>query len=282
MKPSTLPREISQMDAREANVIVHSKMAARYNESEPHYRPENRAAVKQRLEQLRADFGGRLLDIGCGTGFIIDLAAELFDRVAGVDLTPAMLARVQARPNVRVVRGDATLVPFASGAFDAVSAYSFFHHLEDLAAALREAHRVLRSGGGLYVDLEPNRHFWRAIESTRDAITADSSKLVRDELASVLKTGDRVEAEFGIPAQVFDLAEYNKAITGGIDPEEFCRFALGAGFSSCEATYDWFAGQGKILHGVSAEAAAHVDDYLRQALPLSRGLYKYVRFRAVK
>ena len=49
-----------------------------------------------------------------------------------------------------------------------------------------------------------------------------------------------------------------------------------------DATYEWYAGQGKILHGVSAEAAAIVDDYLRQASPLSRGLYKYLRFRAVK
>jgi ubiquinone/menaquinone biosynthesis C-methylase UbiE len=282
MKRSTSAPEINQMDAREANVIVHSKMAARYNESEPHYRPENRAAVRQRLERLREETGGRLLDIGCGTGFIIDLAADLFDAVAGVDLTPAMLARVQLRPNVRLARGDATRLPFAGAAFDAVSAYSFFHHLDDLGAALAEAHRVLRPGGGLYVDLEPNRHFWRAIDSTREAITPASSQLVRDELASVLHTGERVEAEYGIPAQVFDLAEYNKAMTGGIDPEEFCRLARAAGFSSCEATYEWFAGQGKILHGVSAAAAAHVDGYLRQALPLSRGLYKYVRFRAVK
>jgi hypothetical protein len=81
---------------------------------------------------------------------------------------------------------------------------------------------------------------------------------------------------------VFDLAEYNKAITGGIDPDEWSETARGAGFGKVEATYEWFAGQGKILHGVSSEAAATVDDYLRQALPLSRGLYKYLRFHAVK
>ena len=47
-------------------------------------------------------------------------------------------------------------------------------------------------------------------------------------------------------------------------------------------TYKWYAGQGKVLHGVSAEAAATVDRYLRDALPLSRGLYKYLQFNAVK
>lgn len=270
------------MDVRDANVLVHSKMAADYNEKEPHFRPENRAVVRARLEALRRDFGGRLLDIGCGTGFILDLAADLFDEVRGIDLTPAMLARVQSRPNVQVFQGDAAHLPFKDGEFDATSAYSFFHHLEDLRPVLKEVHRVLRPGGGLYVDLEPNRHFWRSIMSVKDQVTPQSDVLVQDEVASVCHTGDRVEQEYGIPVAVFDLAEYNKAITGGIDPEEFCALALEIGFTQAEATYDWFAGQGKVLHGVSAQAAEHVDGYLRRALPLSRGLYKYVRFAAVK
>jgi len=118
--------------------------------------------------------------------------------------------------------------------------------------------------------------------SVRDAVGPSTSALARDEVASVLDTSARVEAEFGIPADVFDLAEYNKSITGGIDPDEFVAKANRAGFGRVEVTYEWFGGQGRILHGVSAAAAAHVDDYLRQALPLSRGLYKYLRFRAIK
>ena len=118
--------------------------------------------------------------------------------------------------------------------------------------------------------------------SVKDQVTAESDQLVRDEVASVCHTGDRVEQDYGIPVEVFDLAEYNKAMTGGIDPEEFCAMAKEVGFSQADATYEWFAGQGKVLHGVSAQAAGHVDGYLRRALPLSRGLYKYVRFAAVK
>ena len=270
------------MDVREANILVHSRMAAEYNEREPHFRQENKATVRARLQALRAEFGGRLLDIGCGTGFIIDLSADQFDDVRGIDLTPAMLARVPRRPNVQVYTADAARLPFGAGTFDVVSAYSFFHHLQDLDPVLAEAHRVLRPGGCLYVDLEPNRHFWLNAMSVRDAVGPSTPTLARDEVASVLQTSARVEDEFGIPAEVFDLAEYNKSITGGIDPEEWTAKAHTAGFDRVEATYDWFGGQGKILHGVSAAAAAQVDDYLRQALPLSRGLYKYVRFRAIR
>jgi ubiquinone/menaquinone biosynthesis C-methylase UbiE len=270
------------MNVRDANILVHSRMAAEYNEREPHFRAENRATVRARLHKLRADFGGRLLDVGCGTGFIIDLAADLFEDVRGIDVTPAMLARVQPRPNVQVYSADAAQLPFGADRFDVVSAYSFFHHLQDLDAVLSEVHRVLRPGGCLYVDLEPNRHFWLNVMSVRDAVGPSTSALVRDEVASVLHTSTRVEAEFGIPAEVFDLAEYNKSITGGIDPEEWTSQAHRAGFSRVETIYEWFGGQGKILHGVSSVAAAHVDDYLRQALPLSRGLYKYLRFYAIK
>ncbi len=270
------------MDVRDANILVHSKMAASYNEKEPHFRPENRQQVRSILEGLRKQFGGRLLDIGCGTGFIIGLASDLFDQIEGVDITAAMLARVPKAPNVHVQESDASKTPFESGRFDLVTAYSFFHHLQDMGAVAAEAFRVLRPGGGLYIDLEPNRHFWTTITSVEAQIDASSSKLVRDEVESVLHTDDRVAGEYEIPQEVFNLAEYNKNLTGGINPEEFSELLRSRGFTRVTTTYKWYAGQGKMLHGVSAEAAATVDGYLRDALPLSRGLYKYLQFNAVK
>jgi len=270
------------MDVRDANILVHSKMAASYNEREPHFRPENRANVRRMLESLRTEFGGRLLDMGCGTGFIIDLAADLFDAIDGVDITPAMLARVPKAANVRVHEADASRVPFDNGSFDVVSAYSFFHHLQDMAAVLGEAFRVLRPGGGLYIDLEPNRHFWENVIAVQPSVDASSSRLVRDEIDSVSHTDDRVAEEYGIAQDVFNLAEYNKAMTGGINPEEFSALMRSCGFQKVTTSYKWFAGQGKVLHGTSAQAADTVDAYLRDALPLSRGLYKYLQFRAVK
>ena len=270
------------MDVRDANILVHSKMAGSYNEKEPHFRPENRQQVRAILEGLRKQFGPKLLDIGCGTGFIIGLASDLFDRIEGVDITAAMLARVPKAPNVHVQEADAAKVPFDAGTFDLVTAYSFFHHLQDMGAVAAEAFRVLRPGGGLYIDLEPNRHFWATISAVEKQIDGSSSKLVRDEVASVLHTDDKVAGEFEIPQDVFNLAEYNKALTGGIEPESFEEVLRSTGFTQVKTTYKWFAGQGKVLHGVSADAAATVDSYLREALPLSRGLYKYLRFNAVK
>ena len=271
------------MDVHDANILVHTKMAALYDEREPHFRPENQQRVRKVLEQLRLAYGGRLLDVGCGTGFIVNLAADLFDEVTGIDITPAMLARVDvSRGNVRILEADAAKMPLEGASCDVASAYAFFHHLQDVAPVLREIARVLRPGGCLYADLEPNRDFWLNATAAEACIGGDASRLVLDEIDSVCHTDDRVAKDFDIPQHVFNLAEYNKSLTGGIDADDFADTARDCGFSEVTASYHWYAGQGKITHGISEQAADTIDAYLQEALPLSRGLFKYLRFLAVK
>lgn len=101
-------------DIVRANIAVHTRMADSYNQ-EPHFRPENQAKVRGTLEQLAERCGGgKLLDIGCGTGFIIHLAKPLFQEVHGVDVTQAMLDQVDCSGgNVQVHNSPAETLPFA-------------------------------------------------------------------------------------------------------------------------------------------------------------------------
>ncbi len=269
----------------EANIQVHTRMAESYNRNEPHYRTENRAKVRGRLEEMRRRFGGaRLLDLGCGTGFIIDLAKELFDTIDGVDITQAMLDRVDlSSGNVRLHRCVAEALPFADATFDVVSAYAFVHHLKDYSMALREALRVLKPGGGFYIDLEPNRLFWQAmVRLEQGAGASPYSDIVRREIDAVLHRDDGVQDEFGIDKEVFNRAEYTKAVLGGIDPWEFRDECLRLGFRSCDISFEWFLGQGAVMHQQSFEAAATVEAYLRRILPLSADCFKYLQFVLTK
>jgi ubiquinone/menaquinone biosynthesis C-methylase UbiE len=269
----------------EANIQVHTRMAESYNRNEPHYRPENRAKVRGRLEEMRRRFGGaRLLDLGCGTGFIIDLAKELFDAIDGVDITQAMLDRVDlSSGNVRLHRCVAEALPFADATFDVVSAYAFVHHLKDYSMALREALRVLKPGGGFYIDLEPNRLFWQAmVRLEQGAGASPYSDIVLREIDAVLHRDDGVQDEFGIDKEVFNRAEYTKAVLGGIDPWQFRDECLRLGFRSCDISFEWFLGQGAVTHQQSFEAAATVEAYLRRILPLSADCFKYLRFVLTK
>ncbi len=267
----------------QANIAVHTTMADRYETDEPHFRPENQHKVRRVLQTLAARAGGgRLLDVGCGTGFIINLAHDLFDSVDGIDITPAMLSKVDVGPgNIELHTGAAESLPFADGTFDMASSYAFMHHVEDHKRVLAEVARVLRPGGLFYVDLEPNKLFWQSMVGLEREGGAYSDILTR-EIDSVLHTDESVESEFGIAGQTFKDAEPIKSVLGGFDPYEFERDALAAGFSSCETTLDWFAGQGAVLHGQSEEAMNAVDAYLRRVLPLSAHLYKYIRFVCVR
>jgi ubiquinone/menaquinone biosynthesis C-methylase UbiE len=264
-----------------ANIEVHTRMVEQYN-SEPHFRPENQAKVRRVLEDLaKRTGGGRMLDVGCGTGFVIHLAKDLFAEIHGVDVTPAMLAKIDTSSgNITLYNQPAESLPFDANSFDAVTSYAFLHHLEDYVKVLREAHRVLRPGGVLYVDLEPNREFWRLMTELERSERAGErfSEIVQREIKAVLHTDEQVSRDFGIDEETFNKAEYTKAVLGGIDAQLFARQCREIGFSECQVMPQWFLGQGTVMHGQSFEAAALIEDYLVRVQPLSLGLFKYLRF----
>src|SRR5205823_7431572 len=65
------------------------------------------------------------------------------------DFSPAMCAQLRTVPGARVVRCDASDLPFCDAGFDTVVANHMLYHLDDPVAALREFARVLRPGGRL-------------------------------------------------------------------------------------------------------------------------------------
>src|SRR3546814_13947775 len=90
-----LPIRIRSMtDVVSANIAIHTALAEHYNSDEPHFRPDTQRKVKDRLREIAMRAPGlRLLDVGCGTGFIIHLAADVFEKIAGVDVKHAILDR---------------------------------------------------------------------------------------------------------------------------------------------------------------------------------------------
>ena len=96
---------------------------------------------------------GRVLDVGCGDGALGRLLIGTPVRWIGLDLSARLLADAP-RP---VVRASATRLPFPDAAFGAVTALYMLYHLPEPALAVREAHRVLRSGG-LYAVAAPSRY----------------------------------------------------------------------------------------------------------------------------
>jgi SAM-dependent methyltransferase len=105
-----------------------------------------------------------LLDIGTGTGRLLELTASRTQRALGVDASRPMLALARARLAERglaarcaVRQADMYRLPLADAEFDVVTLQMVLHYADDPAAALAEAARVLRPNGLLLVvDLAPH------------------------------------------------------------------------------------------------------------------------------
>ncbi len=105
-----------------------------------------------------------LLDIGTGTGRILELFASSVGRALGIDLSREMLAVARAnleranKRNCAVRKADMYQLPFRSNSQDAVTIHQVLHFADDPGAAIAEAARVLREDGVLViVDFAPHQ-----------------------------------------------------------------------------------------------------------------------------
>jgi SAM-dependent methyltransferase len=112
------------------------------------FRPGLGAEEQAALERLLGRGPGRLLDLGCGTGVAIPVLERLGWSVVGVDVSEEMLAKARER-GADVQRYDGETLPFEDGSFDACAVLWIHTDVDDFAATLREAARVLRPGAPL-------------------------------------------------------------------------------------------------------------------------------------
>ena len=116
---------------------------------------------------LLSVFSGRriedLVDLGTGTGRVLEVLGPQVERAVGIDLSREMLAVARAnleRANLRncmVRQGDITQLPLAAGSADAATIHQVLHYAAEPGQVVAEAARVLRPGGLLaVVDLAPH------------------------------------------------------------------------------------------------------------------------------
>jgi ubiquinone/menaquinone biosynthesis C-methylase UbiE/DNA-binding transcriptional ArsR family regulator len=122
------------------------------------------AAVEAEIQAVLADRPFRsLLDLGTGTGRMLELLGSELERGLGIDLSLDMLALARARLDrtglrqCSVRQGDIYDLALPRDSFDVVIVHQVLHYLDDGARALREAARVLRPQGRLLViDFAPH------------------------------------------------------------------------------------------------------------------------------
>lgn len=145
------------LDNNPVNNAVYDELGERWYEAQDDPIALLRAETAHRtpwiVDTIRGRLGDgrvRVLDVGCGGGFLANaLAAEGMD-VTGLDASASSLAVAERHDTTRSVRyevGDAYRLPYPDGSFDVVSAMDFLEHVTSPASVIGEAARVLASGG---------------------------------------------------------------------------------------------------------------------------------------
>lgn len=142
-------------------VPPHRDVAA-FDERAPGYDHGWRGRLHHQIANRTADLAvatdaspGRVLDVGCGTGYLLRTLGHRYPGVrqlCGVDAAPQMIAAASSSggdDRLSFAVGVAEELSFPDGAFDLVVSSTSFDHWTDQLAGLRECARVLRPGGHL-------------------------------------------------------------------------------------------------------------------------------------
>ena len=132
-----------------ANRDYYDAFSKRYEE---HRGDQDPGGYHELLDELEADFVERfganrdVLEVGCGTGLVLQRLTRFARTACGLDLSPGMLEKARAR-GLHVVEGSATALPFEAESFDVTCSFKVLAHIPEVALALREMARVTRPGG---------------------------------------------------------------------------------------------------------------------------------------
>ena len=118
-----------------------------------YYSREGKISCRDIAEQLKNVPYEKLLDVGCGTGYLIELlSGQRRAQFIGLDLSEEMIKAAKAKniADADFMTGTANNLPFADNTFDIVTCSQSFHHYPYQEQAMQEAWRVLKKDG-LYV-----------------------------------------------------------------------------------------------------------------------------------
>lgn len=124
-----------------------------------------RSHEKKRFEDIFKNFAkflpkkGRLLDVGAATGFLVSEANKRGWQAEGVEISKWAADYGREKLKVKIFPGDLFQAEFKSGSFDVITMLDILEHLEDPTKELKEAHRILKKGGVIYIETINFDHF---------------------------------------------------------------------------------------------------------------------------
>jgi ubiquinone/menaquinone biosynthesis C-methylase UbiE len=105
------------------------------------------------LEQVALFPGARVLDVGCGTGTVLRRMADVCEIDGyGIDAAENMIAEARQKcPDMSIQIARCEAMPFENQYFDVITTCMAYHHFADRTGFAKEAARLLKPGGRLYI-----------------------------------------------------------------------------------------------------------------------------------
>jgi len=145
---------------------------AYYDDFAGWYERERHLPYHRMLDDLEVEIVERygrdkeVLEIGCGTGLILDRVAEFVRGARGIDLSGGMLAKAATR-GLSVAQASATDLPIATASVDVAYSFKVLAHIPDIAGAMREMARVVRPGGYAIAEFYNARSLRRLVKALK-------------------------------------------------------------------------------------------------------------------
>lgn len=139
----------------EQNRAYYDEFSKRYDAHRGDNAPRGYHNLLDTLESeyvRRFGEGRDVLEVGCGTGLVLERIARFARKARGIDLSPGMLEKARAR-GLDVSEGSATDLPFDDASFDVTCSFKVLAHVRDIERALGEMARVTRPGGVILAEL---------------------------------------------------------------------------------------------------------------------------------
>ncbi|HNW85443.1 MAG TPA: methyltransferase domain-containing protein [Candidatus Limiplasma sp.] len=135
----------------ERSARSYQKIADHYDDS-----PEGRYTLEFKnllLKSVQIPDGGQVLDVACGNGRLLEMLSRKYRFSGfGVDLSGKMVENAaRLNPGMVFRQAGCDALPFENERFDVLTVCAAYHHFPDVAAFAKEAFRVLKSNGKLYI-----------------------------------------------------------------------------------------------------------------------------------